>query len=121
MRRFSFSAIWIILFVANFAYGQTKEITLEDIWKKSKFVPSGVAGFLPMPQGDFYSVTTKESIDKHSFATGDKVATLLTDEELKAASAQAVSLKSVQRYNFDKAEKQLLLASRGAVVVDVRS
>ena len=112
MKRLSFSAIWTVLFVASSVYGQTKEITLEDIWKNSKFSPSGVPGFLPMPQGDFYTVTTEECIDKHSFATGEKIATLLKEEELKTASSQTINLKAIQQYNFDYAEKQLLIATK---------
>ena len=101
----------ILCFVAeNSLFAQNKEITLEGIWKNYQFMPSGVPGFQPMPNGDFYTVTNKNGMDKHSFASGEKIETLVKNSDLQTASKDVLSMEKVKSYDFDKSEKQVLIA-----------
>jgi dipeptidyl-peptidase-4 len=102
----------LLLTVANNLFGQTKEISPEDIWKKQVFASSGIAGFSLLSSGDYYTVTHKDGIDKHSFATGDKMASLVTADDLKSASNGSLSMEKIHSYSFDSKETQLLIATQ---------
>ncbi|MDR1458931.1 MAG: S9 family peptidase [Bacteroidales bacterium] len=103
--------IFFFVFIGISAtFAQTKEITLEGIWKDYTFVSSGVPGFLTMPKGDFYTVTDKDGIDKYSFASGEKIATLVTNHDLKTASDSLITMNTIHTYTFDNDESQLLMA-----------
>ncbi|MDR1181385.1 MAG: S9 family peptidase [Bacteroidales bacterium] len=103
--------IFVLAIGINSTFAQKKEITVKDIWKDYLFLPSGVSGFSTMPNGDFYTVTDTNGIDKYSFATGEKIMTLVTNAELKTASNSKVSMRTINRYSFDKSENQLLIAT----------
>lgn len=87
-----------------------KEITLQDIWQDYKFLPKSVSGFSSMPNSDFYSVKEKDAIVKHSFATGEKVEEILTEEQLSRASNGKLSLKNLGDYAFDASCTKILLS-----------
>ena len=92
-------------------FAQKKDITLEDIWKNNTFRPYSVSGFSTLPNSDYYSVTTQDGIDKYSFATGEKITTILTNEDLQAASNNTLTVKNIHKYHFDKEENQVLMAT----------
>ncbi len=110
--KFAWKTICLVLFVGiNSLFAQKKEITLEGIWKNYTFMTSGVPGFLTLPNGDFYTVTSKDGIDKYSFATGEKIATLVTNDELKTSSSGKLTVNAINAYEFDNNENQLLIAT----------
>lgn len=107
MKRYNCILFFCLILGSLFAQ---KEITLQDIWQAYKFMPKSVPGFHSMPNSDFYSVKEKETIEKHSFATGEKVADVLTEEQLRQASGGKLSLKDLDDYVFDAACSKMLLA-----------
>jgi dipeptidyl-peptidase-4 len=104
--------VFLVLTGTANTFAQHKEITVKAIWKDYIFLPSGVPGFATMPKGDFYTVTDTNGIHKYSFATGEKITTLITNEELTAASNNTISMKTINTYSFDNDENQLLIATR---------
>ena len=56
------------------ASAQTKKITLEDIWSRATFRPSGISSIRSMQDGEHYCVLTRTGIEKYSYKTGEKVA-----------------------------------------------
>ena len=52
---------------------QTKKITLEDIWSRSTFRPSGISTIRSMNDGEHYCVLTRSGIEKYSYKTGEKI------------------------------------------------
>ena len=101
-------ALWLL--VGGNVFAQN-EITVEDIWKKYTFYPSGVPGFNTLPESDFYTVSTKTSIDKHKFVNGEKVSILLSDNDLIEANS-FLRIQKINDFCFDKTEKKVLLASQ---------
>ena len=104
-------ASFILFAGVNTLFAQKKEITLEDIWKNNTFRPYSTSGFSTLQNGDYYTVTTKESIDKYSFATGEKIAILVSNDELKTASNNHVTVSTINDYTFDNQENKLLIAT----------
>ena len=98
-----FSTVSIALF--------SQTLTLEAIFKDGVLRGEGVAGFQPMPASDFYTVTTKKTIDKHNFATGEFVATILSNEMLTSLSKDSLTISKIYSYSFSKNEDKLLLAA----------
>lgn len=98
------------LLYASFLSAQPKEITVEKIWKEYLFSPKGVPGFNALSTGDFYTVYSSEGIDKHSFETGEKVASMLSNEQLRQQSNGSLNFKKINDYHFDRSENRILLA-----------
>ncbi len=90
---------------------QTKEITLEKIWKSGTFYPSSVPGFATMPNGDYYTVKNGFAIMKYSFETGKEAGMIMNMSDLSTASGGKLSLDKMSQYRFDKSETKILFAS----------
>ena len=88
-----------------------KEITLEDIWLNYKFNPRSVAGFTPMPDPELYSVMNKDGLTAKHFATGEYVRTIVSENELRAASGQQIGMKDVQSYKLNEQMDKLLVGT----------
>lgn len=101
----------VFLSILSIAFAQ-KPITIEDIWVNHKFAPRGVPGFDNMKYGDFYSVMTRNGIEKHSFETGEKVADILLNEKLTTASKGKLNVMDISDYQFDRSETKLLIATQ---------
>lgn len=101
----------VFLTILSTTFAQ-KPITIEDIWVNHKFAPRGVPGFDNMKYGDFYSVMTRNGIEKHSFETGEKVADILLNEKLSTASKGKLSVMDISDYQFDRSETKLLIATQ---------
>lgn len=99
-----------LLLISNSITAQ-KSITVEDIWKNYKFYPQSVPGFNTMHNGDFYTVKTVLSIDKYKFVDQTKVATLLSNDDLKAMHS-SLNMKTISSYSFDLTEQKVLLGTR---------
>ena len=111
MKRFIVCFFLFLSVGVHHIFCQTKEITLEDIWQKYVFYPTGVPGFTPMPQGDFYTVKNKDEIASYSFQTGDKKNTLLSDADLKNASNNTIGISDIQLYQLDNSEQHMLIGT----------
>ncbi|MFC2129606.1 S9 family peptidase, partial [Bacteroidota bacterium] len=98
----------LILIVPGWtAYAQSgsKKITLEKIYKERVFSSKRVGGINSMGDGKHYTVNNRgQSIDKHKYADGEKVATLFnvkkTDE-----------LAYFSMYEFNQDERMILLTT----------
>ena len=99
----------IVVFCQINSFAQ-QEITVEKIWKSHLFYPQHVQGFKSLNQGDYYTVINPSGIDKYSFETGEKVATLLSNETLLLMSGKKISISDIDDYAFDITEKKLLIA-----------
>ncbi len=105
-----------IVFILTNNFSQSKEITLEDIWTKYLFYPVNVPGFKPMPQGDYYTVKTKDEIASYSFQTGEKHKQIVSNNDIKTSSNNAIELKDIQIYKLDNNEKYLLIGTKTASI-----
>ena len=101
--------LFIIATIYISVYSQT--ISLEDIFVKGTLRSEGISGFQPLPSTDFYTVSTKTTIDKHNFATGEFVTTLLSDDILNQISKESVTIADIHSYSFSKNEDKILLAT----------
>jgi len=89
----------------------SQTLTLEDIFKNGTLRSEGISGFQPMPASDFYTVTTSTGIDKHHFATGDFVASILSNEMLTSLSNNNLTISKINSYTFSNNEDKMLLAT----------
>ena len=81
-----------VCLVISFSLFAQQSITLSDLWQKYSFYAGGIGGLRSMNDGKHYSASTKRTIDKYSYQTGEKVATLFditTIEELKGFGGYA--------------------------------
>jgi len=101
-----------VLFLLSFAIvgAQKKNITLEDIWANNTFSVEYMNALNTMTQGDFYTVlnfdnnTRSTRIDKYSYKTLEKVATLVDSKDLPA-------LPYFDNYSFSTDENLILLGT----------
>jgi dipeptidyl-peptidase-4 len=99
----------IAITVSITAFSQT--LTLENIFKEGALRSEGIAGFQAMPSSDYYTVTTKSTIDKHNFATGEYVTTILSNDMLTSLSNDSLTVSKINSYSFSKNEDKMLLAT----------
>ncbi len=100
----------LCLLCSSFVGAQKKDITLEDIWAKPTFRAQYMTALNSMSQGDFYTVlnfdnsTRSTRIDKYSYKTLEKVATLVDSKDLP-------DLKYFDSYTFSDDENLLVLGT----------
>ena len=99
-----------LLAIAMISFGQDKKITIERIWDDYYFYPRGVAGYTAMPKSDYYTVVKRGGIERYSFATGDKIDLLVSNEELERLSGGAVNMGKVSSYEFTSDESKIVFA-----------
>lgn len=102
---------FILLAFVSASFAQNNKITLEDIWKNGTFRADYVPGFQSMPISDCYTTVTRSGIDKHQFATGEFVATILKSTRLSELTEGKLNIRSIDDYSFDQAEQKILLAT----------
>jgi dipeptidyl-peptidase-4 len=98
----------ILTTISITAFSQT--LTLEDIFVKGTLRSAAMTGFQPMPSSDFYTVTTQTTIDKHNFATGEYVTTILSNDMLSYLYHDSLTVSKINSYSFSKNEDKMLLA-----------
>ncbi|XCF07070.1 S9 family peptidase [Tamlana crocina] len=109
MKHLKFS-FYVCLFVTSILSAQTKEITLEDIWKYGTFRTQYMDALHSMANGRQYSVlnfdreTRSTSIDIYDYKTLKKVKTLVT-------SANLDQIPYFTDYTFSKDEEKVILAT----------
>ncbi|MAZ95943.1 MAG: S9 family peptidase [Flavobacteriales bacterium] len=74
MKKLITLGVCLVLSISSFAQ---QSITLSDLWQKYSFYAGGIGGLRSMNDGKHYSASTRKTIDKYSYQTGEKVATLL--------------------------------------------
>jgi len=103
--------IFLLFFVTISITVFSQKITLEDIYSKNVLRSEGMSGFQSMPTSDCYTVISENGIDKHLFATGAFVSTILSKETLNVWSNAELSLENINSYSFSKNEDKILLAT----------
>jgi len=103
--------ILLFIFVTISITAFSQILTLEDIYKNGALRGVGIPGFQSMPTSDAYTVISEIGIDKHHFATGEFISTVLSDEMLTTLSNNKLSLDDIDSYSFSKNEDKMLLAT----------
>ncbi len=108
IKQFAFIAAMACFSLSAFS----QEITLEDIWKKGTFRQQSVYGVRSMVDGLHYTTMdrteTGTEINKYSYESGEKVETILSEEQLKTKSGDDDA--SIDGYRFSSNEKFLLIS-----------
>ena len=100
----------LFLLTASILTAQKKQITLEDIWVKPTFRAQYMNALNSMSHGDYYTLlnfnqdTRSTSVDKYSYKTLEKVATLVDSKDLP-------NLKYFDNYTFSEDENLLVLGT----------
>ena len=103
--------LYVCLFITTILSAQTKEITLEDIWKDGTFRTERMDVLHSMKNGQQYSIlnfdreTKNTSIDIYDYKTLKKVETLVSSEKLEG-------IPYFSDYTFSKDEKKVILATK---------
>jgi len=108
----------VLFFIAITGFAQKKELSLEDIWLKNTFSPSGLYGLSSMKGGQSYTsleYTEKikgpeSSIVKYAYKSGKKEAVILKSNELKTEGSKTGL--SIDTYSFSEDESKILIASQ---------
>jgi dipeptidyl-peptidase-4 len=109
MKHIKFS-YFVCIFITTFLSAQTKEITLEDIWKDGTFRTERMDVLHSMQNGQQYSVlnfdryTRSTSIDIYDYKTLKKVNTLVSSENLE-------DIPYFTDYTFSNDEQKVILAT----------
>ncbi len=110
--------IWLfvaLLFLAPAVSGQTgsKQITLEDIYKKGTFKIKGVPGFNAMKDGKFYTQIDNDGkhqyIRVYNLETGREERTLFDNATNKFGGTEL----NIESYSFSEDEQKMLLRTDG--------
>ena len=103
-------SLFVCLFVTAISTAQTKNITLEDIWKDGTFRTERMDVLHSMANGQQYSVlnfdreSRSTSIDIYDYKTLKKVSTLVNSEGLE-------EIPYFTDYTFSQDEQQVILAT----------
>ncbi|TNJ44729.1 S9 family peptidase [Tamlana fucoidanivorans] len=114
MKYLKFSCVFCA-FITSFLCAQTKELTLEDIWKHGTFQQEYLDVLHSMTNGQQYSVLNFDnvsgatSIDIYDYKTTEKVKTLVSSTDLEV-------LPYFTNYIFSPDEKKIILAINEASI-----
>jgi len=97
----------LVLCIPLFAAAQTKQITLDDIYKKGTFRSENVPGFNSLKDGRYYTeLDNNGNLIKKSFATGETAGTLISKGDIKDEKGNALELKD---FEWSDDESKLLI------------
>jgi len=128
-----FAFISFILILQNFYCQGTKELTLKEIWASPTFRPEYIFGIASLKDGIHYSTLNADEsglkIEKHAYATSQKVADILVASEFKLPNGAALEFDD---YVFNETETKILVATESEkiyrysskssyVVIDIKS
>lgn len=107
-----FTFISFILFIQG-SYSQgAKELTLKEIWASPTFRPEYIFGIASMKDGIHYSTLSTDEgglkIEKHGYATSQKVADILVASEVKLPNGAVLEFDD---YVFNEDESMILVAT----------
>lgn len=110
---------WIfcaIVALISFQPMQAQEkLTLEKVWASGEFYGEGVQSVNPMEDGAHYTILEADgggSINKYSYKSGKKVATLLSAADLKF-DGKSITFSD---YKFNKGETSVLLSTESEAI-----
>jgi len=88
---------------------QERNVTVQDVWRGT-FYARSTSGLRSMNDGTHFTVLNgrEGSIEKYSYASGDKVATILSAAEIKEKTGKEIQFDS---YQFNSTEDKVLLGT----------
>ena len=95
--------------IAGSVGAQPKRITLDDIWSRATFRPSGISSIRSMQDGEHYCVLTRSGIDKYSYKTGEKVGTVCAFKDPMRKTVKPIP--PIESYEFSQDEQKILLSA----------
>ena len=95
--------------IAGSAGAQPKRITLDDIWSRATFRPSGISSIRSMQDGEHYCVLTRSGIEKYSYKTGEKVGTVCAFSDPMRKKVKP--MPPIESYEFSADEQKILLSA----------
>lgn len=97
---FAMVALWLTVAAVS-----AQQITLDDV-VNYKYYPKSVRGVKPMADGESYSCVSdnRQSIEKHSFKTGE-----VTEVLFDASEARGATIRAVEGYIISPDEKNILI------------
>lgn len=97
---FAMVALWLTVAAVS-----AQQITLDDV-VNYKYYPKSVRGVKPMADGESYSCVSdnRQSIEKHSFKTGE-----VTEVLFDASEARGATVRAVEGYIISPDEKNILI------------
>jgi len=98
--------VFLIIFNTSQVWAQS-EITLEDIHKNGTYRTEGVYGIRSLNDGIHYTTLQSGNVIKYSYESGDSVDVIVAASDLKVAE----QLVKTDKYEFNKSETKLLLAT----------
>lgn len=99
-KMFAMVALWLTVAAVS-----AQQITLDDV-VNYKYYPKSVRGVKPMADGESYSCVSdnRQSIEKHSFKTGE-----VTEVLFDASEARGATIRAVEGYIISPDEKNILI------------
>lgn len=99
-KMFAVVALWLTVAAVS-----AQQITLDDV-VNYKYYPKSVRGVKPMADGESYSCVSdnRQSIEKHSFKTGE-----VTEVLFDASEARGATIRVVEGYIISPDEKNILI------------
>ncbi|MBR3724167.1 MAG: S9 family peptidase [Bacteroidales bacterium] len=98
-----------VMALCGSAIAQNKTITLEDIWSRSTFRPSGISSIRSMQDGEHYCVLTRSGIEKYNYKTGEKVDVVCAFSDPMRKKVKP--LPPIESYEFSSDEQKILLSA----------
>jgi len=102
------SILIAFLFIGSIQAQESKEITLEKVFKSGIFYPESVRGIQSMKDGNHYCKLTKKGIEEYKYKNGKKTRLIIDNSTLFLADSTPVHYRS---YQFSPNEELVLLAT----------
>ena len=104
-----FLFIAIFLFSELYAQSETKQITLNDIFRSRKFYPEYISGIRSLNDGEHYCILEKDSLNVINYKKGEKTGTIVTSSQL-IPEGDTIPI-GMRRYQLSNDEKKILFAT----------
>ena len=108
MKKLLFTILAVAAMTGSFT-AQPKRITLDDIWSRATFRPSGISSIRSMQDGEHYCVLTRSGIEKYSYKTGEKVGVVCAFVDPMRKSVKP--MPPIESYEFSQDEQKILLSA----------
>ena len=87
---------------------QKRQITLEDIWQKYRFIPRSVSGFNFLNDGKHYTKQERTPngpiVTKYDITSGEKVATVFEGQWMKEADSNLKGIFNTYAFSDDESK-----------------
>lgn len=104
-----FLFIAIFLFSELYAQSETKQITLNDIFRSRKFYPEYISGIRSLNDGEHYCILEKDSLNVINYKKGEKTGTIVTSSQL-IPEGDTIPI-GMRRYQLSNDENKILFAT----------